>query len=108
LEHRASNPVSVKNLTAIETSTIVKFLRPYIPVGTKKTRRRRRKKKKNAMDEVCLSETQVFLILQVCENTVKVKYSMSSRTEIISYHWNVLQREVSLNTRKHSQWKELI
>jgi hypothetical protein len=24
LEHRASNPVSVKNLTAIETSTIVK------------------------------------------------------------------------------------
>jgi hypothetical protein len=28
LEHRASNPVSVKNLTAIETSTIVKLLRP--------------------------------------------------------------------------------
>jgi hypothetical protein len=36
LEHRASNPVSVKNLTAIETSTIVKF-RPYVPVGTKRT-----------------------------------------------------------------------
>jgi hypothetical protein len=36
LEHRASNPVSVKNLTAIETSTIVK-LRPYVPVGTKRT-----------------------------------------------------------------------
>jgi hypothetical protein len=35
LEHRASNPVSVKNLTAIETSTIV--LRPYVPVGTKRT-----------------------------------------------------------------------
>jgi hypothetical protein len=36
LEHRASNPVSVKNLTAIETSTSVK-LRPYVPVGTKRT-----------------------------------------------------------------------
>jgi hypothetical protein len=36
LEHRASNSVSVKNLTAIETSTIVK-LRPYVPVGTKRT-----------------------------------------------------------------------
>jgi hypothetical protein len=31
-----SNPVSVKNLTAIETSTIVK-LRPYVPVGTKRS-----------------------------------------------------------------------
>jgi hypothetical protein len=37
LEHRASNPVSVKNLTATETSTIVKLLRPYVPVGTKRT-----------------------------------------------------------------------
>jgi hypothetical protein len=37
LEHRASNPVSVKNLIAIETSTIVKLLRPYVPVGTKRT-----------------------------------------------------------------------
>jgi len=37
LEHRASNPVSVKNLTAIETSTIVKLLRPCVPVGTKGT-----------------------------------------------------------------------
>jgi hypothetical protein len=37
LEHRASNPVSVKNLTAIETSTIVKLLRPCVPVGTKWT-----------------------------------------------------------------------
>jgi hypothetical protein len=36
LEHRVSNPVSVKNLTAIETSTIVK-LTPYVPVGTKRT-----------------------------------------------------------------------
>jgi hypothetical protein len=36
LDHRASNPVSVKNLTAIETSTIVK-LRPYVPAGTKRT-----------------------------------------------------------------------
>jgi hypothetical protein len=35
-EHRASNPVSVKNLTAIETSKILK-LRPYVPVGTKRT-----------------------------------------------------------------------
>jgi hypothetical protein len=43
LEHRASNPVSVKNLTAIETSTIVKLLRPYVPVGTKRTRRRKRR-----------------------------------------------------------------
>jgi hypothetical protein len=41
LEHRTSNPVSVKNLTAIETSTIIKLLRPYVPVGTKRTRRRR-------------------------------------------------------------------
>jgi hypothetical protein len=38
LEHRASNPVSVKkNLTAIEISTIVKLLRAYVPVGTKRT-----------------------------------------------------------------------
>jgi hypothetical protein len=37
LEHRASNPVSVNNLTAIETLTIVKLLRPYVPVGTKRT-----------------------------------------------------------------------
>jgi hypothetical protein len=37
LEHRATNHVSVKNLTAIETSTIVKLLRPYVPVGTKRT-----------------------------------------------------------------------
>jgi hypothetical protein len=36
LEHRASNPVSVKKLTAIETSTIVKLLRPCVPVGTSK------------------------------------------------------------------------
>jgi hypothetical protein len=36
LEHRVSNPVSVKNLTALETSTIVK-LRPYVPEGTKRT-----------------------------------------------------------------------
>jgi hypothetical protein len=43
LEHRASNPASVKNLTGIETSTSVKFLRPYVPVGTKRTRRRRRR-----------------------------------------------------------------
>jgi hypothetical protein len=41
LEHRASNPVSVKKLTAIETSTIVKLLRPYVLVGTKRTGRRR-------------------------------------------------------------------
>jgi hypothetical protein len=33
LEHRARNPVSVN---AIETSTIVKLLRPYVPVGTKR------------------------------------------------------------------------
>jgi hypothetical protein len=37
LEHRASNPVSVKNLTATETSTTVKLLRSYVPVGTKRT-----------------------------------------------------------------------
>jgi hypothetical protein len=37
LEHRASNPVSVKNLTTIETKKIVKLLRPYVPVGTKRT-----------------------------------------------------------------------
>jgi hypothetical protein len=43
LEHRASNPVSIKNLPVIETSTIVKLLRPYVPAGTKRTRRRRRR-----------------------------------------------------------------
>jgi hypothetical protein len=32
-----SNPVSVKNLTAIETSTIVKLLRSCVPVGRKRT-----------------------------------------------------------------------
>jgi hypothetical protein len=37
LNKSSSNPVSVKNLTAIETSTIVKLLRPYVPVGTKRT-----------------------------------------------------------------------
>jgi hypothetical protein len=37
LEHRASNLVSVQHLTAIETSTTVKLLRPYVPVGTKRT-----------------------------------------------------------------------
>jgi hypothetical protein len=46
VEHRASNPVSVKNLTAIETSTIVKLLSPYVPVGTKRTRRRRRRRRR--------------------------------------------------------------
>jgi hypothetical protein len=43
LEHRASNPVSVKNLTAIETSTVVK-LRPYVPVGTKKKKKKKKVK----------------------------------------------------------------
>jgi hypothetical protein len=37
LEHRVSNPVSVKNVTAVETSTVVKLLRPFVPVGTKRT-----------------------------------------------------------------------
>jgi hypothetical protein len=37
LEHRASNLVSVKNLTVIETSTIVKLLRLYVPMGMKRT-----------------------------------------------------------------------
>jgi hypothetical protein len=37
LEHRTSNPVSIKRLNAIETSTIVRLLRPYVPVGTKRT-----------------------------------------------------------------------
>jgi hypothetical protein len=46
LEHRASNPVSVRKLTAIETSTIVKLLRPYVPVGTKRT------SKKNLTDSL--------------------------------------------------------
>jgi hypothetical protein len=41
-----SNPVSVKNLTAIETSTVVKLLRPYVPVGTKRTSRRRRRRRR--------------------------------------------------------------
>jgi hypothetical protein len=44
LEHRASNPVSVKNLTAIETSTSVKLLRPCVPVGTKRTIERKRRR----------------------------------------------------------------
>jgi hypothetical protein len=46
LEHKASNPVSVKNLTTVETSAIVKLLRPYVPVGTKRTRRRRRRRRR--------------------------------------------------------------
>jgi hypothetical protein len=41
LEHRASNPASVKNLTAIETLRIVKLLRPYVPVGMKRTSKSR-------------------------------------------------------------------
>jgi hypothetical protein len=45
LEHSASNPVSVNNLNTIETSTIVKLLRPYVPVGMKRTRRKKKKKK---------------------------------------------------------------
>jgi hypothetical protein len=45
LEHKASNPVPVKKLTAIETSTIVKLLRPYVPVGTKKKKKKKKKKK---------------------------------------------------------------
>jgi hypothetical protein len=45
LEHRAINPVSVKSLTAIETSTIVKLLRPDVPVGTKKKKKKKKKKK---------------------------------------------------------------
>jgi hypothetical protein len=47
LEHRAINPVSVKNLTAIEISTIVK-MRPYVPVGTKRT------SNKNYLERVCM------------------------------------------------------
>jgi hypothetical protein len=50
LEPRANNPVSVKNLTAIETSTIVKLLRAYVPVGTKRTRRRRRRRRRGRSD----------------------------------------------------------
>jgi hypothetical protein len=45
LQQRVSNPVCVKNVTAIETSKIVKLLRPYVPVGTKRTRRRRRRRR---------------------------------------------------------------
>jgi hypothetical protein len=36
LEHRASNPVSIKNVNATETSAI-KLLRPCVPVRTKRT-----------------------------------------------------------------------
>jgi hypothetical protein len=35
LEHRASNPVSVKNLNATEISATGKLLRPYVPARTK-------------------------------------------------------------------------
>jgi hypothetical protein len=46
LEHRASNPVSIKNLNATETSATawdgVKLLRPYVPVRTRRRRRKRR------------------------------------------------------------------
>jgi hypothetical protein len=52
LEHRASNPVSLQNLTAIETSTTVKLLRPYVPVGTKK----KKKKKKAALVLLTVAE----------------------------------------------------
>jgi hypothetical protein len=59
LEQRASNPVSVKNLTAIETSTIVKLLRPYVPVGTKRTRRRRRR---NTLMSLSLQKVRTFTV----------------------------------------------
>jgi hypothetical protein len=49
--HRASNPVSVKNVTAIETSTIVKLLRPYVPVGTKKKKKKKKKKDRKWIEE---------------------------------------------------------
>jgi hypothetical protein len=51
MEHRATNPVSVKNLTAIETSTIVKLLRPYVPVGTERRRKNKKNNKKKAAVE---------------------------------------------------------
>jgi hypothetical protein len=60
LKHRASNPVSVKNLTTIETSTIVKLLRPYVPVGTKGTRRRRRRRRRRRMTS--LNETYIHIL----------------------------------------------
>jgi hypothetical protein len=59
LGHRASNPVSVKNLTAIETSTIVKLLRPYVPVGMKRTRRRSPNSSTLKMEAAKSSETFV-------------------------------------------------
>jgi hypothetical protein len=34
---RDNSVVSLKNLTAVETSTIVKLLKPYVPVGTNRT-----------------------------------------------------------------------
>jgi hypothetical protein len=37
LEHRASNPVSIKNLNATETSATEQLLRPYVPARTKRT-----------------------------------------------------------------------
>jgi hypothetical protein len=53
LEHRASNPVSVKKkLTAIETSTIVKLLRLYVPVGTKRTNERILYNRKNGIIKI--------------------------------------------------------
>jgi hypothetical protein len=57
LEHRASNPVSVKNLTAIETSTIVKLLRPYVTVGTRRRRRRRRRRRNTGKIRGCIQKS---------------------------------------------------
>jgi hypothetical protein len=37
LEHRASNPVSIKNLNATETSANAKLLRPYVPARMKRS-----------------------------------------------------------------------
>jgi hypothetical protein len=59
LEHRASNPVSVKNVTAIETPTNVKLLRPYVPVGTKRTSMKAYNKCKHAFRSSCTLDAYV-------------------------------------------------
>jgi accessory gene regulator protein AgrB len=65
LEHRASNPVSVKNLTDIENSTTVKLLRPqllspYVPVGKKK---KKKKKKKKMMMMMMMTTMMIRIVM---------------------------------------------
>jgi hypothetical protein len=73
LEHRASNPVSVKNLNAIETSAIVKLLRLYVPERTKRT-------------SSSSSSSVTFLYTELKSNVVKAQKRRIARTA--AHHTN--------------------